>query len=103
MPPANPNQRTPEKVAETVLAYYRQAHEFVATAEELATWLDALPASHRLHLPTHGIRQCLHLPLFMRYTLENRGYSLAAYMATHLTADEWAYWVATGDGDGPFS
>ena len=92
------NPRTVEKVAETVVAYYRQIEEFVPTAEEVAQWFDALPAPLRLQMHTYGLRRCRTLPSFRRYVLEGRGYSMPAYMAAHLTSDVLVHWVDDGDG-----
>lgn len=93
-----PDLRTLEKVAETVINYYRQLDEWVPTAEEIAQWFDALPAPLRLQMHTYGLRRCLTLPSFRRYVLEGRGYSMPAYMAAHLTPHELLHWVDDGDG-----
>ena len=93
MPPTTPSQQTTEKVAETILAYYRQANDFVATAVEFATWFDELPAPLRLQMYPRGLRYCLALPPLKRYVLEQRGYSMPAYMSTHLTPKELMHWV----------
>ena len=87
-----------EKVAETVLAYYRLADTLPATARELAGWVDKLPVLEKAKLLVIGLQQAIVLPAFKRYVLEARGYSMRAYMQAHLSPTELRYWVDDNDG-----
>ena len=89
---------TSEKVAETVVAYYRLLEVASSTAEELASWFDSLFPDARAELNLIGLHRAILLPSFKRYVLEKRGHSMQAYMAAHLTPQELLYWVDDGDG-----
>ncbi|MBW3131240.1 hypothetical protein [Hymenobacter profundi] len=93
MTASHPQQLLTQKIATTALAYYRQLESLPPTALELATWFDALAAPTRLQMHTLGLQACLRLPVFKRYVLEKRGYSMPAYMALHLAPDELVQWV----------
>jgi hypothetical protein len=82
-----------EKVVATVLAYYRQTDLLRPTASELLFWLDSCAPKVQAELLLLEQESLLLLPPFKRYLLEKHGYSMAAYMATHLSETELAYWV----------
>lgn len=87
-----------EKVAETVIAYYKLADVMPATALDLAYWLDGLPSQEKVELIAIGLIQAPKLPAFKRYVLEERGHYMEAYMQAHLTPSELTYW---GDNKQP--
>lgn len=86
-----------EKVAETLMGYYRQADEWVASEEELLTWFATLAPHQRVAVHLVNPSHWLVLPECRRYVLQSRGYSLFTYLASHLTVAEFTYWLALAD------
>lgn len=83
----------PEKVAQVVIAYYRQIEQFSPTREDLVFWyvqLSLVDGTTVAALPTHSWYS---LPSFKRYFLEKHGHSMPEYMAQHLTPHELTYWT----------
>jgi hypothetical protein len=86
-----------ETVANVELAYYRQADQFVFSAQEVLAWYKELPVQEQATLQLLPPLQWLRLPAFIRPALVKRGYSLSGYMAAHLTQEEWAFWRESGN------
>lgn len=93
-----PKQTIAEKVAETVLAYYRLADALLPTAQEFRSWFESLVPASQAELVLLSLEQANLLPTFKRYVLEGRGYSMPTYMAAHLTPQELPHWVDDNDG-----
>lgn len=93
-----PEQTTVEKVAETVLSYYRLANARLPSTQEFRSWFESLVPASQAELVLLSLEQANFLPAFKRYILEGRGYSMPAYMAAHLTPQELPYWVDDNDG-----
>ncbi|TVT40633.1 hypothetical protein FNT36_14285 [Hymenobacter setariae] len=79
------------------MSYYRQADEWLATEEELLTWFATLAPHQRVAVHLINPSHWLGLPECRRYVLQSQGYSLSTYLASHLTAAEFAYWLALAD------
>lgn len=93
-----PEQTTFEKVAETVLSYYRITDSLPPSAQEFLSWLQSLLPSIQAEMALLTLGQASFLPAFKRYVLEGRGYSMQVYMAAHLTPQELPHWVDDNDG-----
>ena len=85
-----------EVVAQTVENYYCQASAFTILTSERAAWFLAQPSEQRTLLAAILPAQWDLMSAFQRYVLEARGYSMRAYMAAHLTADQLAHWIDDG-------
>ncbi|ALW84954.1 hypothetical protein AUC43_07525 [Hymenobacter sedentarius] len=90
-----------EKVAATVLAYYRQLDALRVTAREFACWFDARSPADKVSLVRVGLAQSQQLPAFRRFLLEKRGHSMPAYMRAHLTPQELSLWADDAGVDAP--
>jgi hypothetical protein len=83
-------------VANSELAYYRQADQVEFSAQEVLAWYRGLPVQEQAALRLLPPLQWLRLAAFRRPALEQRGYSLNGYMAAHLTREAWAFWQQRG-------
>lgn len=93
-----PQQTISEKVAETVLSYYRLADALLPSEQEFRSWFESLVPAIQAELVLLSLEQANFLPALKRYVLKGRGYSMQAYMTAHLTPQELPYWVDDTDG-----
>jgi hypothetical protein len=98
IPEDNMSLTISEKVAETVLAYYRQGECFLFAEQELLDWYATLSLPTKQEVGIMPTLSWEKLPLFRRYALEKRGLSMRVYMTSHLTRDELAHWVDDNGG-----
>jgi hypothetical protein len=90
-----------ERIAHAMQAYYRQGQDMPLLATDLLAWYRSLAPSDQAHVHALGPYHWAVLPTFKRYVLEQRGYSLVAYLQSHLTASDFAYWLAQQTGLSP--
>lgn len=74
-------------------AYYAQTIDFPLTAIDFFDWLDSLPPAHRADVLARGFLTSQGEPGFLRWCLEQRGYSMRTFMAEQLSVAAYAVWA----------
>lgn len=85
----------PDPLAEIMTAaqaYYAQTSDFPLTATDFLDWLDSLPAARRADVLARGFLTSQAEPDFLRWCLEQRGYSMRAFMADKLSVNAYGIW-----------
>jgi hypothetical protein len=83
-----------ERVAKVELAYYQQADQMVFRAKDMLAWYATLSLAEQGEVGFIGIPNWKKLPSLKGYVLERHGYSLPAFMASHLLLADLLYWKA---------
>jgi len=80
------------EITHAARSYYRQTNAFQLTATDLFDWKAQLSPTRHADLLARGLAVAQTEVAFLRYCLEQRGYSMRAHMAENLSVAAFDLW-----------
>jgi hypothetical protein len=79
------------RIRNVAMAYYKGG-TFNPTETDFNHWLETLLPNVQRAMRNKGMDDCKGILHFQRVYFEQRGYSMEAYMKTHLNKEQYEYW-----------